>query len=128
MILVDALLEAVNTFPKETGLGWDRLHPRTLNRLSHGLLLWICAVLHQAEITGKWPEAAELVLIALLPKSDGVQSHRIILILTETVDEDKKECCGRAGGIHAKAVPICGQEDGLDSGGVETRFSCRARS
>ena len=68
MILIDALLAAANTFPKDTGLGWDKLHPRALNRLSHGLLLWVCAVLHQTEITGKWPEAAELELIALLPK------------------------------------------------------------
>ncbi len=71
MILVDALLAAANTFPKDTGLGWDRLHPRALNRVSHGVLLWLCAVLHQAETNGKWPEAAELVLIALLPKTDG---------------------------------------------------------
>ena len=71
MILVDALLAAANTFPKGTGLGWDRLHPRALNRLSHGLLLWLCAVLHRAEITGRWPEAAELVLIALLRKTVG---------------------------------------------------------
>ena len=26
---------------------------------------------HNAEITGRWPEAAELVLIALLPKAEG---------------------------------------------------------
>ena len=71
MVLVEALLAAANTFPKDTGLGWDRLHPRALNRLSRGLLLWICAVLHQAEMTGRWPAAAELVLIALLPKTDG---------------------------------------------------------
>ena len=53
MILVEALLAAANTFPKETGLGWDRLHPRTLAKLAHGILLWLCAVLHQAEVTGK---------------------------------------------------------------------------
>ena len=67
MIIVQALFAAAMTFPRETGLGWDLLHPRALNRLSHGTLLWLCAVMHQAEKTGKWPEAAELVLIALLP-------------------------------------------------------------
>ena len=71
MILVQALLDAANTFPRDTGLGWDQVHPRTLNRLSHGILLWICAVLHNAEVTGRWPEAAELVLIALLHKAEG---------------------------------------------------------
>ena len=49
MIIVQALLDAAMTFPKETGLGWDRLHPRALCRLSHGTLLWVCAVLHNAE-------------------------------------------------------------------------------
>ena len=68
---MQALLDAANTFPRGTGLGWDQLHPRTLNRLSHGILIWICAVLHSAETTGRWPEAAELVLIALLPKAEG---------------------------------------------------------
>lgn len=48
MILVQALLAAANTFPTETGLGWDQLHPRALNRLSQGVLLWVCAVLHNA--------------------------------------------------------------------------------
>ena len=70
MIIVQALLAAALTFPKETGLGWDRLHPRALCRLSHGTLLWICAVLHNAERTGRWPEAAEVVLIALLRKAE----------------------------------------------------------
>jgi len=53
MVLVAALLAIANTFPNDTGLGWDRLHPRALNRLSHGVLLWLCAVLHHAEVTGK---------------------------------------------------------------------------
>ena len=39
MNIVQALLAAANTLPRETGLGWDRLHPRVLNRLSHGTLL-----------------------------------------------------------------------------------------
>ena len=71
MIMVQALIDAAMTFPKETGLGWDRLHPRALCRLSYGTQLWVCAVLHNAERTGRWPAAAELVLIALLPKAEG---------------------------------------------------------
>ena len=53
MIMVQALLAAAMTFPRETGLGWDLLHPIALNRLSYGTLLWLCAVMHQAEITGE---------------------------------------------------------------------------
>ena len=32
MILVQALLDAANTFPRDTGLGWDRVHPRAIRR------------------------------------------------------------------------------------------------
>ena len=49
MVLVQALIDAAMSFPKETGLGWDRLHPRALCRLSHGTLVWVCVVLHNAE-------------------------------------------------------------------------------
>ena len=71
MIVAQALLAAANTFPKGTGLGWDGLHPIIQNRLSQGALLWICAVLHEAEKTGAWPKVAELVFIALLHKAEG---------------------------------------------------------
>ena len=71
MIVVQALLAAANTFPMETGLGWDSLHPMALNRFSQGTLLWLCAVMHHAERTGEWPAAAALILIALVPKAEG---------------------------------------------------------
>ena len=48
MVVVQALIDAAMTFPRETWLGWDRLHPRALCRLSHATFLWVCAVLHNA--------------------------------------------------------------------------------
>ena len=33
-ILREELIEAAKTFPKHTGLGWDRLHPKSIERLS----------------------------------------------------------------------------------------------
>ena len=33
-LLIDELLEASGTFPNETGLGWDRWHPKVIGRLS----------------------------------------------------------------------------------------------
>ena len=33
-LLVEELCEAANTFPDETGLGWDKWHPKVLCRLS----------------------------------------------------------------------------------------------
>ena len=67
----DAVLEAAMTFPADTGLGWDGLHPRCLNRLSKELLNWLVLILKQAEKSGRWQEAVELIIIVLLPKPDG---------------------------------------------------------
>jgi len=59
------------TFPVGAGLGWDGIHPRAICRLSKSTLEWLVEVLHHCEATGEWPEAIDVVVIALLPKSDG---------------------------------------------------------
>ena len=54
-----------------------------------------------------WPEAAELVLIALLPKAEG--GYRAIGLLpfpSAALDEDEEKCGRGVGGIHAEAVPV----------------------
>ena len=33
-LLVEELLDAAQTFPNETGLGWDRIHPKAILRMS----------------------------------------------------------------------------------------------
>ena len=71
MLFIEAILQAANTFPAETGLGWDGLHPRVLNRVSTATLKWLAAILHWAEKHGRWQEAVEMVVIVLLPKPDG---------------------------------------------------------
>ena len=58
-------------FPAATGLSWDALHPRALCRLSDRTLAMVITILARAEKTGNWPEAVQLVIIVLLPKSDG---------------------------------------------------------
>ena len=70
-IKVRDLLDAANSFSEDIGLGWDRLHPRALNRLPEHLLERLCGLLMKAEEEGDWTEAVGLVIIALLPKSDG---------------------------------------------------------
>ena len=67
----EAILEAAMTFPTDTGLGWDGVHPRCLKRASKELLAWLVLILKHAEATGKWQEAVGLVIIVLLPKPDG---------------------------------------------------------
>ena len=70
-LLVDALIDAANTFPDDTGLGWDKTHPKALTRLSRELLLLLVQILMRCEAEGQWPDSVALILIALLPKPDG---------------------------------------------------------
>ena len=120
MLLADALLAAANTFPTDTGLGWDRLHPRALNRLSRGLLLWICAVLHQAEISGNWPKAAELVLIALLPKTDGgYRAIGLLPFLPRLWMRTRRNVAAEWEASMQKPYLYAGKKDGLNSCGME---------
>ena len=70
-ILREELIEASNTFPNHTGLGWDRLHPKAIGRLTNGTADLLVRVLMICEEEGEWPEAVELIIIALLPKTDG---------------------------------------------------------
>lgn len=70
-LMVCALLKAAATFPVGTGLGWDAIHPRAIARLSEQTLLWLVEIIRHCEIAGRWPIEVAVVIIALLPKSDG---------------------------------------------------------
>ena len=70
-ILAEEICEAAKTFPDETGLGWDRWHPKVVCRLSPQLLQLLVLILMECESTGTWPKGAGLVIIGLLEKSDG---------------------------------------------------------
>ena len=78
-LMVEAIAQAAMTFPVGTGLGWDGIHPRAICRLSQDTLEWLAKVLYHCEPAGRWPELIDVVVIALLPKSDGVL-HPIGLI------------------------------------------------
>ena len=62
---------AMATFPVETGLGWDRLHPRALLRLSDQAIIALLRIFILAELLGEWPEAVGVVVIAMLAKPQG---------------------------------------------------------
>ena len=70
-LMVEAICQAAMTFPVGIGLGWDGIHPRAICRLSQYTLEWLARVLYYCETTGKWPALIDVVIIALLPKSDG---------------------------------------------------------
>jgi hypothetical protein len=58
---VEELRSAARTFPWGTGLAWDQLHPRLLDRLSDTRLEELITLLVKAEDTGEWPEAVGVV-------------------------------------------------------------------
>ena len=70
-ILAEEICEAAKTFPDETGLGWDRCHPKVVCRLSPQLQRMLVEIMLECERTGTWPKGVGLVLIALLEKNDG---------------------------------------------------------
>ena len=71
LIVLDEVSQAGDTFPRETGLGWDRLHPRAVGRISAQLVLLLVTIMLECEALGRWPRQVALVLIALLPKAEG---------------------------------------------------------
>jgi hypothetical protein len=70
-LLVVGVREAARTFPIHTGLGADNLAPRAVARLSNDSMHMLCLLFMAFEATGGWCQALNLVLIVLLPKSDG---------------------------------------------------------
>jgi len=67
----DALRRSAMSFPIGTGKGADNVAPRAFARLSDDALRALAAILRCAELVGGWPRLFLLVLIVLLPKSDG---------------------------------------------------------
>jgi len=70
-ISVDIARRAAHTFPPNTGLGWDKLHPRVISRCHDEAILALIRLLVLAEMLGQWPAAIGIVLVCLIPKPDG---------------------------------------------------------
>ena len=62
---------AASSFPIGTGLGADNISPRAILRLSSEALAALVTLLVAFEALGHWAHALDLVLIVLLPKTDG---------------------------------------------------------
>jgi hypothetical protein len=72
-LLASELDVAASSFAAATGLGTDNIAPRAVARLSASLQCELCELLLAAESIGKWPAIWHLVLIVLIPKSDGTR-------------------------------------------------------
>ena len=70
-ITVDRLEKAVMTFPAQTGLGWDGVHPRAIKRLPRVLKEELVTIIEVAERTGQWPKYSDEVVVNLLEKPAG---------------------------------------------------------
>ena len=70
-LMPNAISLAANSFPMGTGLGADNISPRAISRLSAAAILALATIFMAFETNGSWCEALNLVLIVLLPKSDG---------------------------------------------------------
>ena len=70
-ITVATFREACNTFRNAVGLGWDKMHPKALARCSDFAIRCIICMLAMAEKLGRWPESIGVILVVLIPKSDG---------------------------------------------------------
>ena len=51
-MLKEELLEPALTFSTHTGLGWGRLHPKCINRLSESVLMFLMIILRLCEDDG----------------------------------------------------------------------------
>jgi hypothetical protein len=66
-----AMIEAAKSFPIDTGVGMENWAPRAHTRLPAAAITMLGAILMAAERLGVWTKALGLVMIILLPKSDG---------------------------------------------------------
>ena len=83
---------ALMTFPAGSGLGWDGIHPRALDRLDDATIQLLIDLLGICERLGKWPLAIQLVIVVLLPKNDGGAPHRTSAAPTPHLDACTTAC------------------------------------
>ena len=70
-LAVRSFRDACMTFSCAVGLGWDKMHPRAIVRCSDCVIQAFISLFLLAECSGKWCEAVGVILVVLIPKSDG---------------------------------------------------------
>ena len=88
------------TFPAQVGLGWDKCHPRAIARCSDEVLQLLLSLFILAEATGNWFSTVGVVLVVLIPKSDGgkQEAHRTFPLPHSYLDEVWARSCPAMGG------------------------------
>ena len=70
-ITTDRLRHALLSFPTETGLGQDAIHPKAVARVPDELFDGLVELIEASVQCGKWPKALSMNIIVMLPKPDG---------------------------------------------------------
>lgn len=70
-VTIQSFVAACNSFPADTGLGWDGIHPKALTRLPEVLLSQLVLIMLAAGLLGQWPDLVGWVIVVLLPKIRG---------------------------------------------------------
>ena len=122
-----AIRMAASTFPVGTGLGVDNIAPRAVLRLSDDALWALAALFACFEMAGSWTAALDLVVIVLLPKSDGVVQTRRVVPDHHTL-MDARSCWHRLclGVPQRAAQPVRWSRDGSAAGGMASSLCGRA--
>ena len=71
LLTAEDIRNAALTFPQATGVGADNTSPRAIAALPTAMRSRLADLLNQCERDGVWPSRWQLVVIALIPKSDG---------------------------------------------------------
>ena len=70
-ITVAVARRGASNFPGKTGLGWDKFHPRCVNRMPDSAVLALIRIFILVELLGCWPQRIGLIVVSLIPKTDG---------------------------------------------------------
>lgn len=117
-LLREELIEAATTYPADTGLDLDKLHPRATSRFSDETLGLLARILGMCERDVDWPIAVAFVIIALLPKPEGdlrptgllpflprlwMRARRRQARMWEEENQREYLCAGKAKGVNVAA-------------------------
>ena len=126
-LMVRALAQAAMTFPIGIGRGRGGIRQRGVCRLSEATLERLANAIYQCETTGEWPAAVDIVIIAVLPKSDGgLRPIGLIPFLVRIWCRARKEVTTQWEKLSHHPFLYAGKSMGADVGRVEASGSSGA--
>ncbi len=105
---------AAKTFPWNTGLAWDQLHPRLVNDLSDIMVEELITIMTDAEASGEWPEAVGVVNTVLLPKpgTTGFRPIGLFPMMIRLWMRIRRDDAANWGAAHSRQYFYAGQARG----------------